>query len=303
VNKIKLFKIKLATKKARKKFKHADSRKKFLDYEEIASLNFKYANFIPNYKYDLESLIKRGETRASQILHAINSDKEKKTILELGCGDGMTSLALFKKNNDAIATDISLKNLSPHIKKSGKNYKDFIEQKNQNTRPALYYGAMSASNTKFHDNTFDIIFSYNAFEHVEQPQKTFAEILRITKPGGFIYLSFAPLYYSPSGLHAYRLIHIPYVQFLFKKQAIEKFILSAGKDPKKIPTTNKHSIANYRDIWKNFENEIKVIEYKENFDTSFVDLIEKYPSCFKSKSQHFDNFIVLGIEAVFQKRK
>jgi demethylmenaquinone methyltransferase / 2-methoxy-6-polyprenyl-1,4-benzoquinol methylase len=51
-----------------------------------------------------------------------------------------------------------------------------------------------ASDMPFADAEFDLVCSFNAFEHVTDPEAVLREAIRVTKPGGAIYLLFGPLY-------------------------------------------------------------------------------------------------------------
>lgn len=42
-----------------------------------------------------------------------------------------------------------------------------------------------AENLPFDNNTFDVVFSYAVWEHIPDPEKAFAEVVRVTKPGGY----------------------------------------------------------------------------------------------------------------------
>ncbi len=52
----------------------------------------------------------------------------------------------------------------------------------------------------FADSTADVSFSSNVLEHVENPQSFISELVRVTKPGGLVYVSFTN-WYSPWGGH------------------------------------------------------------------------------------------------------
>ncbi len=52
----------------------------------------------------------------------------------------------------------------------------------------------------FPDSTADLSFCSNVLEHVENPQSFISELVRVTKPGGLIYISFTN-WYSPWGGH------------------------------------------------------------------------------------------------------
>ncbi|GAA2088196.1 class I SAM-dependent methyltransferase [Streptomyces albiaxialis] len=50
------------------------------------------------------------------------------------------------------------------------------------------------------DGTADVTFSSNVLEHVSDPQTFLSEMVRVTRPGGLIYVSFTN-WYSPWGGH------------------------------------------------------------------------------------------------------
>ncbi|MEI8051566.1 MAG: class I SAM-dependent methyltransferase [Actinomycetes bacterium] len=52
----------------------------------------------------------------------------------------------------------------------------------------------------FADNTFDLAFSSNVLEHVPDPLSFIEESIRVTKPGGFVYISHTA-WFSPWGGH------------------------------------------------------------------------------------------------------
>jgi hypothetical protein len=64
---------------------------------------------------------------------------------------------------------------------------------------------------------------------------------------------------------------------------------------------NGWSLEDYRKLWELYSHLLKKIKYSEVFDISHLDLIMKYPSCFKSKTKNFDNLITSGIEVLFKK--
>ena len=47
------------------------------------------------------------------------------------------------------------------------------------------------------DNSFDVIFSKDVFEHIEEPKNIMDEMFRVLKPGGECIVGFGPLWYSP----------------------------------------------------------------------------------------------------------
>jgi len=127
------------------------------------------------------------------------------------------------------------------------------------------------------------------------------EAIRVVRTGGYIYLNFAPLYMSPYGLHVYRLITIPYCQFLFPKELLQQFANAKGLSAMPFPDVNGWTLEDFRKLWNQYSHILKRTMYYERLNVSHLDLIMKYPSCFKSKNKYFDNFIVSSIEVLFKK--
>jgi SAM-dependent methyltransferase len=76
---------------------------------------------------------------------------------------------------------------------------DPSELYSRKTRPA---GAVIADGfwLPVRDGTADLVFSSNVLEHVPDPTAFIEEMIRVTKPGGLIYLAFTN-WYSPWGGH------------------------------------------------------------------------------------------------------
>jgi SAM-dependent methyltransferase len=64
-----------------------------------------------------------------------------------------------------------------------------------------HYVQMSAENMELDDSTFEIVFCLATMEHISRPEAAFREISRVAAPGGFLYVSSAPLWHSRQGHH------------------------------------------------------------------------------------------------------
>lgn len=61
---------------------------------------------------------------------------------------------------------------------------------------------------------FDLVFSTNTMEHVEDPQSVLSALVGLCKPGADLYFGFSPLWFSPFGHHHYPATRVPWLHVL-----------------------------------------------------------------------------------------
>jgi SAM-dependent methyltransferase len=49
--------------------------------------------------------------------------------------------------------------------------------------------------------SFDLIYSHSVFEHLRDVERAMAEVDRLLRLGGYVYITISPLYFSPAGSH------------------------------------------------------------------------------------------------------
>jgi len=271
------------TRKTKEIFQNASSFPTWLDFDQIVTLQNRYTPRT-TVQYDTKVVVKRGEEKAQRILELIGKPSALiVNCLELGTGRGEVSEYLQTQGKQMTAIDIDLKNILEQSEDAG-----------------VKYYPMDATDLTFLDESFDLVFSFNSFEHFLEPHLVLAEAIRVLKKGGYLYLCFDPLYYSPWGLHAYRLFTFPYCQCLFSEEMLKDFAETKGISLS-YQSLNRWSIEQYRQLWQQFDSLIKPSFYREKYNPFYIDLINEYPSCFKSKKQSFENFVISGIEVLFQK--
>jgi SAM-dependent methyltransferase len=80
----------------------------------------------------------------------------------------------------------------------------------------------------FASETFDVVFSSNVLEHVADPERFIKESIRVTKPGGIVYISYT-VWLSPNGGHETSPWH--FIGGHFARRRFEK---KNGKSPKNV---------------------------------------------------------------------
>ena len=78
----------------------------------------------------------------------------------------------------------------------------------------------------FCDGTFDVCYSSNVLEHVPDPWLMADEMVRVTKPGGIVFISYT-VWYGPWGGHETAPWH-----FLGGRRARERYRRRHGREPK-----------------------------------------------------------------------
>ena len=77
----------------------------------------------------------------------------------------------------------------------------------------------------FADSTTEVCFSSNVLEHVSRPEEFITEMVRVTKPGGVIYVSFTN-WYSPWGGHGTSPWH-----YFGGERALKRYKRVYGREP------------------------------------------------------------------------
>lgn len=103
---------------------------------------------------------------------------ENKRVLDLACGEGFGAYFLASFGPKIItAVDIS----GEAIRKAKKSF----------VHPSLEFLEADARNVSrlFQPNSFDVVISYETFEHIENPQDYLLEIKKVLAPGGIVVIS------------------------------------------------------------------------------------------------------------------
>ncbi|MBI5235969.1 MAG: class I SAM-dependent methyltransferase [Deltaproteobacteria bacterium] len=135
-----------------------------------------------------------------------------KTILEVGCSDGLVCDLLL--NEDPVAvTGVDL------LETIGCSYPD----------QRIRYLRMDACALEFDDASFDLTLSIATLEHCKDPFKALSEMKRVTKKGGYCYVQAGPLYCSPFGHHMFGYYDVfPWIHLRMSKEEIIAYSESKG---------------------------------------------------------------------------
>ena len=245
------------------------------------------------YNYDLDSLetinakrkatpivhknecfnLKRGFQKYIKLRHEYGLDLRNKYLADIGCGWGdlclYTSNVLGQRCEGVDVTDDFFKNSVSHLK------------------PPSKFHIAPAEQLPFESNTFDIATSWDAFEHVEDPKKSFNEMIRVVKRGGIVFVHSGGPFYSPLGSHLYYQFSFPWPNVLFKDDVINQWFQRHGYPG------NKESFAEKSYNWvnrarpKHFrqmldQDGIAILHFREGLETNQGKFIERHAERFQS---------------------
>lgn len=259
----------------------------YLEMGELEELQAVYRRSTEKeYSYDTDSLLGRGKERAEALEDMIARHAPgARTIVELGCGDGMTLWALARDDRILTGMDHSDDRFDRRARDKGVN---FVKE--------------SVSRIDEPDQSVDLIFSFNAFEHFSDPVSVYDEISRTLRPGGIFYTNFGPLYNSPWGLHGYDVVGVPFCQHLFCQKTLDAYCDAHHLPHISFDYVNKWSHQSFERLFQSKSQLMKNIIYKTSRSTHGIDLVIKHPQCFRNKFASLDELLNSSIELLQKKQ-
>lgn len=134
--------------------------------------------------------------------------------LDMGCGTGELSIAIARASGGHVTgVDFlprSVERAERNAQRLGMNEQvRFICQDLNRWTPPV-------------DQRFDVLLSFDAFEHISQPQAFLAKMADFMTPDGMAVLAFGPLFHSPFGDHMWDFfrLQIPWRGLIFREEAL-----------------------------------------------------------------------------------
>lgn len=271
---------------ARAEFERAGTSPAWLGRAELEMLQSRYPLRPSEYRYDPAGLEQTARRRIREMLWPVRQEAEQlQRFLDLGTWDGTICDLLQKMGKTAYGIDVRVEGISEPIRTGG-----------------AQFAQMDVGGLGFAAGSFDFLFSYNSFEHFPDPERALGEAWRVTRPGGYIYLNFGPLYYTPRGAHQYDAIAVPYCECLFPNDLMADYAAANGLTLKPFEWMNRWRLSQYRELWRAFSDRLEPLVYHEIYNPDHLDLIRRYPTCFRSKTPDFDDLIVANVEVLFRRR-
>lgn len=131
---------------------------------------------------------------------------QDKDVLDLGCYDGAISQGYLNSGaRSVIGIDID----EPAVVKAQQKFSD----------PRLQFRVSDTRKFPVDDACVDTIFSYDVFEHVEQPAAVLSECHRVLRPGGKLLIGTWG-WYHPFAPHLWSTMPVPWAHVLFSEKTM-----------------------------------------------------------------------------------
>ncbi len=263
----------------------ADQQPEWCDSEDVfATVSAEYPP-LENDGWSSYNAWWRGIQRAPALIQISGLRRPGARALDASCGDGMTGTLLASYGHQVTLHDLE-------------------DWRDPRARPLPFTLGDLCQGLPMESESFDLVFSYNTFEHLTDPAQALAELLRLTKKGGVLYLDFGPLYNSPWGLHAFGAMRMPYPQFLFSPAFREaKFrdfgLYDLGRETDTLQPLNGWRAEQYERLW--CETGCEILSQTAKRDTSHLDLIERFPQSFQGQGLTFDDVTVTQLDVALRR--
>jgi len=166
-------------------------------------------------------------------------------ILDIGGGQGMHAGLLTRYAQKVYCADV----LEYGALYNGEFIKLLKEKYQRNgydlSLEKIEFNQTNALELLYRDNYFDLVVSFNSFEHISDPAKALCEAIRVTKPHGAIFITLDPLWTADTGGHFIARVPEPWGHLLYSTEKYADRMKHAGASESEI-NEYKHAINRFR---------------------------------------------------------
>jgi SAM-dependent methyltransferase len=134
-----------------------------------------------------------------------------KNVLDLGCGHGGRMAYYVVHGNPASISGIEIS--ISRVRIAARSVRGITEG------PRIHFAVGTGESIPFQTDSFDIIISYDVFEHVQDLPRVLLECCRVLRPGGRLYALFPP-YYGPRAHHLDFVTTLPFLHYIFSPDTL-----------------------------------------------------------------------------------
>lgn len=187
-------------------------------------------------------------------------------VADVGCGDGIMALGVADRAKPAELVGFDVSFTDPEALLERARAQDVVSALPKNLR----FQQCEPTHLPAADASFDLVYTWSAFEHIEDPTAVLKEIKRILKPEGLLFLQLWPFYFSERGSHLWDWFPQPFHHLLSSEGEIESEMTS-GADPGDFMTG--YMLGEFRKLNRVTLGELQDALLAARFDIARLDLI------------------------------
>lgn len=141
-------------------------------------------------------------------------DYAGKDVADVGCGDGIIDLGFFQRAKPRSLVGFDLLEVDrSRLASLAREHRDL-----KSLPDGLSFRQCGPTTLPAPDATFDLVFSWSAFEHVLDPVAVLREVRRVLRPTGVLMIQLWPFFHSQHGSHLWEWSSAGFVQLLEGQQ-------------------------------------------------------------------------------------
>lgn len=210
------------------------------------------------------------KTEYDRMLSAIGSvgkDQIFERALDVGGGGAMHSAFLTRIAKKVYCLDA----IDQNARYGGQFLKLLTEKFQRNNVPIdanrIEFHAGDAMDLIYKDALFDLVASFNAFEHIPDPSRALQEIIRVLKPGSLAYITLDPIWSCDTGGHFFHYVPVPWEHLIASPDTYRKMMARAGASDEEIsdfPFAMNHvALETFRSAFKSCDPNVEIVSYHE----------------------------------------
>ncbi|OLC07097.1 MAG: hypothetical protein AUH42_04225 [Gemmatimonadetes bacterium 13_1_40CM_70_11] len=237
--------------------------------------------------------VERKVERAARLPAAISRWRgalDGAVVLDVGCGDGVNCLAIaLQPVERVVGIDLELPLFASG--EQGAQTRRLVGRVLERldhgsgldqalTRLPVSLAAMDAATMAFPDDSFDVLLSRSALEHMTPVERALAEMARVVRAGGLIHHSIDP-YFWVRGCHKRGLVDVPWAHARLSLEDFRRLVTdtegeaTAAKRCRRLQTLNRFTLARWRALIT--AGPLEVLEWREEPTALAVSLLQEHP--------------------------
>jgi SAM-dependent methyltransferase len=220
--------------------------------------------------------------RLSESFRRLASLPDAARVLDVGCGDGANCALLAQERWVKLAAGIDLQLPACATGERGDQARRLIRRlgRPEGVEPAVCLLQMDGTRMGFASESFDAVMSRSAMEHIKPVGQVLAEMVRVVRTGGLIYLAIDPFFWV-RGCHKRGVVDVPWAHARLTLDEYQRLVTelegedAAAKRRQRLETLNRFTVATWRETVSALPCD--VLDWKETTSEIGQRLLEQFP--------------------------